>query len=209
MIDICLITLQSPGIVVFVLFRSVFSLPFIGVPLIMATSMGIWITAVVGYLIPLIFMLCFMSKFKCKNPRYNNNENQSDTNVNNENKNTIIWNWLNDIGLTEYYEILIKEGYQSLNDIHTISAKDLNDLNISKQMHVKKILNKINSETGKKAETDTGTVKESGEGNAVQTLTIDIKQSPPNDENEAPPAYANASRDHNDELPQYNQVTNY
>ena len=54
-----------------------------------------------------------------------------------------VYNWLNNIGLTQYYDNLINEGYESIDDIKTITDKDLDGLNIKKQMHLKKILKNI------------------------------------------------------------------
>ena len=55
-----------------------------------------------------------------------------------------IWNWLNDIGLTEYYQLFLTEGYTSVEDLETITDQDLHALNITKHFHIRKILNKIN-----------------------------------------------------------------
>eukprot|EP00483_Globobulimina_turgida_P002130 UN02132 len=59
-------------------------------------------------------------------------------------QNMTVFNWLNGIGLSEYYDVLIKEGYETIDDILSITENDLNRLNINKQMHVKKFMNKIN-----------------------------------------------------------------
>ena len=61
--------------------------------------------------------------------------------------NATIRDWLAAIELSLYHDALVKEGYETVNDLHTLTASDLRGLNITKQMHVKKILKKITEET--------------------------------------------------------------
>ena len=55
--------------------------------------------------------------------------------------NDAIYNWLSDIGLTEYHGILKTGGYENMSDLETITASDLSLMGITNQWHVKKILN--------------------------------------------------------------------
>merc|ERR1712032_525021 len=89
--------------------------------------------------------------------------------------------WLNDIGLTEYFVVLKGEGYETVQALSFITEKDLRDLKITKQMHVKKILNKIN---------DMNNTNGSGANEGDKTITINAEEpSPTSNNDEAPPAY--------------------
>eukprot|EP01084_Bolivina_argentea_P092085 165716_1 len=165
--------------VICIIFQSLFSIPFVAVPILPYLLAGIWITPLVGYTLPfLCFFCCKCSnskKLKVQNPRYKQNENNNSYNVNDAYNNNInanqyqnnpepipviyvnnnidniynnnqaiplqnvaVYNWLNDIGLNEYYDAMINEGYQTVKDILTITENDLINMNITKQMHVKK-----------------------------------------------------------------------
>jgi len=69
-------------------------------------------------------------------------------------KNEVVWNWLDQIGLSQYYDTVINEGYESLTDLQSITEKDLDGMGINKQMHKKKILKKIEEETGKEQDAE-------------------------------------------------------
>ena len=160
----------TPQLLMQTLFTSLFGVPFVAVPLIISASTGIWLVGLIGYSIPFTFCIClFMGRngrFNHRNPfhlngvRYNHNHNRNHNRndiemqqpriqqVSNspgfKQKNMSIWHWLNDIGLTEYYQLFITEGYTTVKDLETITNQDLQALKITKHFHVRKILDKIN-----------------------------------------------------------------
>ena len=50
--------------------------------------------------------------------------------------------WLAEIGLAEYCATIKQQGYDNIHDLSTLTKDDLHELGITKQMHIKKILNK-------------------------------------------------------------------
>jgi len=50
--------------------------------------------------------------------------------------------WLTERGLAEYYALLKGQGYESRADLETLTKRDLKEMGITKQMHVKKMLAK-------------------------------------------------------------------
>ena len=205
-----IVSKQGPALFISVVFRTAFGAPFAGVPLIMGFSMGIWFIIAVGYGIPFMMAMCFLCGCTCKNPAYRNNSNNSAPSslydsprvlVSNktQKRNVIVYTWLNQIGLTEYHDVFVKEGYESLSDLQSITENDLRGMNITKQMHIKKILGKISTE--KEMKNGTGTEQNSGEneGNVVIMsaafdANIDVEAPPAYDappDYDAPPAYNN------------------
>jgi len=76
----------------------------------------------------------------------NNNINTSSNNQYNSNKKDYkeVWNYLREIGFLEYYDLFIQNGYESKNDLMTLTDNDLMTIGITKHLHRKKILNAIN-----------------------------------------------------------------
>merc|ERR1712176_231468 len=56
--------------------------------------------------------------------------------------NEAVSEWLSDIGLAEYCDLFVGEGYESTADMETFTENDLRALGITKQMHIKKVLKK-------------------------------------------------------------------
>ena len=140
--------------------RTLFALPFLASPAFIGLFVGIWLITVIGYLMAFVYIGCFWcykrDERRIENPTPNNKQNNNNykplTNVkldtydagnNNNNDNHEIKQWLNEIGLNEYYETLKDQGYETVDDILTITENDLKELGIKKQMHVKKIMKKI------------------------------------------------------------------
>ena len=162
----CQQTEWGGGIICMVVFRTLFSLPFLAPPAIIGLFLGVWLVTLIGYLMPFVYFGCFWcnkrNQFSIKNPMVNNNQNNNNydtttnTNVytygggnnNNNDDNHEVKQWLNDIGLGEYYQTLKYQGYETVDDVLTITDNDLKELGITKQMHVKKIMNKINGQNG-------------------------------------------------------------
>ena len=133
MIDFFELLQQTPLNVGMHFFFALILLPVVGVPLIFGVLLktwASWMIPVIGY--PMAFVLSFVVIKKCRKRKKNQNE-----------RNTLILNWLSQIELTEYYEVFIKEGYESLDDLHSITAGDLIKLKITNQAHIDKILNQI------------------------------------------------------------------
>ena len=146
-----------------VIFSSIFCLPFLAVPTFLSLAFGIWLILLVGYIMPFIYFGCYRlnksGKCKISNPRYNNNNNNNDKNnkksiklsvkmskkeVNNDSHEIKIW--LYNIQLTEYFDIITNNGYETVKDLLSITEQDLNDMGITKQFHVKKIMKTIKKE---------------------------------------------------------------
>ena len=146
----------TPQLLISTAFQSLFSLPFIGVPMFMYLGTRIWLTPVIGYSLPFMFAMCLFfgrnGRCNCRNPLHQNQRNNNNDAIqihqHQPPKNMMIYNWLKDIELTEYYHLFINEGYATVQDIETINAQDLEKLNITKHFHVKKILDKINNNNG-------------------------------------------------------------
>merc|ERR1712087_969989 len=59
--------------------------------------------------------------------------------------NEAVLKWLSDIGLADYYDLFVGEGYESTADMQSLTENDLRALGITKQMHIKKMLRKATS----------------------------------------------------------------
>jgi len=149
-------TVWQPSDVICTLFRSAFSVPFIGVPLFMTFSLRNPIILAFGYGVPFIVSLMLRSGFSVRNPCQTQPngghpipvpiepvefQHQSPQRGGLPNSDAI-YRWLEDIGLTEYHQLLKTQGYDTVADLKTITVSDLKELGITKQMHVKKILSK-------------------------------------------------------------------
>ena len=110
--------------------------------------------------------------------------------------NDVIYNWLSDIGLTEYHEILKAEGYETVADLKTITAVDLKELGITKQMHVKRILTKNGQGTANMRSFAEGTAQGSETNSGAPSKLW----------SDPPPTYG--SEGNGDQPPAYNHVTN-
>merc|ERR1712173_497768 len=97
--------------------------------------------------------------------------------------------WLKQVGLEQYHDRLVREGYETLSDLQTLTADDLRGMYITKQMHVKKILGKIETEKGMKG--TGGTKNVSGENEGLGNSAVPFIEPPLDnmDEAELPPAY--------------------
>jgi len=155
------------------------------------------------------------TKVKQKNPNpnpnpssnMNTNNNINNNNNNNFNSNNInnniggkqykeVWNFLKDIGLLEYYDTLISNGYESRNDINTLTQNDLNSIGITKHLHRKKILSAL-----------------ANNNNNTNNNTFDINNNDNigrNDGEGIPPKYGapSAPNDDDDHLPGYGYTNN-
>ena len=128
-------------------------------PIICVWLLPIWLLPVVSYSLLFSYIMCYRSCIM-KTDGDNITQPLSDANKDDDvydailNDNSLIGNneitnnheiyiWLQEIGLTQYYHTLTNEGYETINDILTINEEDLIKLNITKHLHVKKIMGKI------------------------------------------------------------------
>ncbi len=133
--------------------KSILALLFIAVPLfIYFLSDGVWLVLLVGYCIGFLMSICYITGTQTSTRQTENCD-----------VNGVIFIWLNNIGLTVYYDILIDEGYETIDDLLTITENALKQLNITKQMHVKKILKKINDSNGMTNTDNMNTTENEGE----------------------------------------------
>ena len=154
--------------------RLIFSLPFTVVPLIMYFAMQIWIIPVIAYSIPVLSRLCIIIRIKMTSDRILSSNSSDIIHKRNTKKHKMIWNWLDSIGLSEYYNIFIAAGYKTIDDVHTISEIDLlKKLNINNRVHMTKILNKINYSTNRVR------VGSTDEGDQDKIIIIDLKPAAP------------------------------
>eukprot|EP00490_Sorites_sp_Unknown_P000153 CAMPEP_0114658722 /NCGR_PEP_ID=MMETSP0191-20121206/16273_1 /TAXON_ID=126664 /ORGANISM="Sorites sp." /LENGTH=149 /DNA_ID=CAMNT_0001881511 /DNA_START=382 /DNA_END=831 /DNA_ORIENTATION=- len=78
-------------------------------------------------------------------PNNNNNNNKTYNTTENKRNFTEVWMFLKEIGLLEYYDLLISNGYENKSDLMTLTESDLNSIGISKHLHRKKLLNGLNN----------------------------------------------------------------
>eukprot|EP01084_Bolivina_argentea_P019731 36697_1 len=79
-------------------------------------------------------------------------------------------NWLNNIGLIEYSDIFIENGFSDgIDELLDLNNNDLKDMGISKVAHRKRILKQIGNGNSK----DNDNIMEGGENNTVGVNTMD------------------------------------
>ena len=72
-------------------------------------------------------------------------QSKHNDNIQNEDKDKIIFKWLNEIvKLPQYYDILLQNGFDNIEFIKDITKEDLKDIGIAKLGHQKRILKCIN-----------------------------------------------------------------
>lgn len=100
---------------------------------------GVWLIPLLAYLLAILYWV--LHKTNCLSRIQRNIEGylpHNKLNVFNE----IVWNWLDDIDLTEYHHIFVLNGYTTLNDLSSIKHEDLTKLNIINSIHIQNILAK-------------------------------------------------------------------
>ena len=157
--------------------------------------MGMWVTPVVGYTLGFMAILCITLRDHRKHKDMDTEEDVPETE--NVSKNQVIFGWLQEIGLTEYHDLLVNAGYESIRDIQTITENDLKKLKIPWQVDVKKIMNKINGNT------TTNSTGNMSEGGKAGTVALNIQK------HEPPPAYYDGDGDDGEAPPAYSQITNF
>ena len=157
----------NPGMAVFM---CIFSLPFLGVPLIMYFTMQNIVIPITAYCI-LTIAQCWVEYKKRKNAAAGStlfNKTRAApvgaaaavpaavpvavpaAAVGNYNSNaaTVVYSnyqiksWLDSIGMIEYYSNFVNNGYETVNDMNTLTKTDCNNIGIIKYLHVKKIVDK-------------------------------------------------------------------
>eukprot|EP01083_Nonionella_stella_P068547 182119_1 len=118
------------SLVASIVFRSVFALIFIGVPLVLYAALDFLLALIIGYSIPFIAFTIWFIKRVC--------------NAHPIERNTVIHEWLQCIGLTQYHDVLVDKGFLTVHDLQTLSEDHLRELNITNANHIKKIMDKLN-----------------------------------------------------------------
>ena len=214
-INFCIVLLviaQGPAEIIGTVFQSLFAMPFIGVPIFIGVfSFQNFLIPIIGYGLPICAVLLMKSGCSMRNPCQRRSRTpvraeeyiDPDGNhieikrVKTSKKNIdVIYNWLSDIGLTEYHEILKAEGYETVADLKTITAVDLKELGITKQMHVKRILTKNGQGTANMRSFAEGTSQGTGTNSGAPSKLW----------SDAPPTYG--SEGNGDQPPAYNHTIN-